>query len=381
MNPDDAFERCLEALYGAALDDARWPAAMSLIEEAVGYRGNTLAVGEGLGDDVRIVFARFLERGESREELGREYMEVYHPQDEAVPRIRRLPHGRLAHTPDLYTEEERKTSPTWNEFMPRSGTRNGLYTRFDAPVGMRIAWNLADPVGGDGWQSARLRLLEGLLPHVHRTVLIRQALAAADALGAGLAGLLENDRIGVVQLDRGGRVLAANAPALEILRRGDGLLDRDGTLDAALPADRTRLRRLLGQALPDLWGEAPGGGSMTVQRPSGRSRLGLHVMPVGDRAADFGGRRVAALALVVDPARRPRIDAQRVAVTLGLTPSEGRMAALLAEGLRVREIAAAQGWRESYVRWLVEQTYRKLGVSGQVELVRQVLAVDALPRR
>ena len=120
---------------------------------------------------------------------------------------------------------------------------------------------------------------------------------------------------------------------------------------------------------------------MTVQRPSGRSRLALHVMPVGDAAADFGGRRVAALALVVDPARRPRIDAHRVAVTLGLTASEGRMAALMAEGLRVREIAAAAGWRESYVRWLVEQTYRKLGVSGQVALVRQVLAVDALPRR
>ena len=191
---------------------------------------------------------------------------------------------------------------------------------------------------------------------------------AAGAVGAGAC-------------DRGGRVLQANAPTLGILRRGDGLLNRDGALDARLPADRTRLRRLLSRALPDLLGEAPSGGSMTVQRPSGRSRLGLHVIPVGDRAADFGGRRVAALVLVVDPARRARIDAQRVAVTLGLTASEGRMAALLAEGLRVREIAAAAGWSENYVRWLVEQTYRKLGVSGQVALVRQVLAADVLPRR
>ena len=127
---------------------------------------------------------------------------------------------------------------------------------------------------------------------------MRQALAAADALGAGLAGLLDNDRIGVVQLDQGGRVLAANAPALEILRRGDGLSDRDGTLQAWLPADRGRLQRLLGRALPGLWGETPSGGSMTLQRPSGRLRLGLHVSPVGDGAADFGGRRVAALALV-----------------------------------------------------------------------------------
>ena len=90
---------------------------------------------------------------------------------------------------------------------------------------------------------------------------------------------------------------------------------------------------------------------------------------------------MAALVLVVDPARRPRINAQRVAVTLGLTPSEGRMAALLAAGLKVGEIAAAQGWSEDHVRWLTRQVYRKLGVSGQVALVRQVLAVDALPGR
>ena len=151
----------------------------------------------------------------------------------------------------------------------------------------------------------------------------------------------------------------------------------------------TELRRLgavLDEAgrrkgVPEWGGEPPSGGSMTIQRPSGRARLGLHVSPVGDAEADFGGRRVAALVLLVDPARRPRIDAQRVAKTLGLTPSEGRMAALLAEGLKVREIAAAQGWSENYVRWLVQQVYRKQGVSGQVGLVRQVLAADALPKR
>ena len=269
----------------------------------------------------------------------------------------------------------------YNEGLARLQSQNSLYAQMRGPDGLRVVWAVGDPDRGRVWETDRLRLMERLLPHIHRSVTIRQALAASDALGAGLAGLLENDRIGVVQLDRGGRVLAANAPALEILRRGDGLLDRDGALDAVLPADRTRLQRLVGRALPDFLGEAPGGGSMTVQRPSGRSRLGLHVMPVGDRAADFGGRRVAVLVLMVDPARRPPINAARVAVTLGLTPSEGRMAALMAEGLKVSEIAVVQGWSENYVRWLVQQTYRKLDVSGQVALVRHVLAADALPRR
>ena len=46
----------------------------------------------------------------------------------------------------------------------------------------------------------------------------------------------------------------------------------------------------------------------------------------------------------------------------------------------MRDIAAAEGWSEQYVRWMLKQVYRKLGVSGQVALVRQVLAVGALPR-
>jgi len=380
VNLDDAFERSLGLLYEAALDDARWDAAAALLNEAAGGDGSRLLVGEGDGEDVRVYFARFLYRGEDNPDRVREYFDRYHAHDEGMPRLRRLPHGRLIHFPDLYDEDERKTSPAYNEGHRLLANRNGLLARFDGPDGVRIVWGIGDPVGRRGWQSGRLRLTERLLPHIHRSVLIRQALAGAQALGAGLAGLLDNDRIGAVQLDRGGRVVETNGPALEILRGGDGLTDRGGALQTWLPADNSRLQRLLGRALPDLWSEAPGGGSMTVQRSSGRARLGVHVIPVGDPAADFGGGRVTALVLAVDPARRPRIDARRAAAMLGLTPSEGRMAALLAEGLKVREIAEAMGWRENYVRWLIQQAYKKRGASGQVDLVRQVLAADSLPR-
>ena len=381
VNPDDAFGRILAALHEAALDDTGWPGAAALIEEACGATGNVLAVGERSGDEVRVHFARLLYRGETRHDLAREYFEVYQPHDEGPPRLWGWPVGALVHVPDMYTEKELKTSAAYNEGWSARGGRNGLITRLDWQDGLSVVWGVGDPADGEGWSSDQVEFLESLLPHVRQFVRVRQALAAAYALGSGLEGLLDNGRIGVVQLDRVGRVLEANGPAAEILRRGDGLIDRDGALDAWLPADRSRLRRLLGRALPDLWGEAPSGGSMTVQRSSGRSRLALHVSPVGDRARDFGGRRVAALALVVDPAVVARIDARRVAVTLGLSPSEGRTAALLGEGLKVKEIAAEAGWSEDYVRWLTKQAYRKLGVSGQVELVRHVLAVDALPRR
>ena len=56
------------------------------------------------------------------------------------------------------------------------------------------------------------------------------------------------------------------------------------------------------------------------------------------------------------------------------------MAARLAEGRSVREIAVSEGYQAGYVRWLLKQIYRKHGLSGQVALVRLVLATDALPR-
>lgn len=380
--PSDAFDRIVASLHQAALDDSHWPGASALIEEACGAACTTLTVGESVGGEVRVCFHRSFYRGEEREDLGREYFEVYYPVDQGPRRLARRPVGELVHVPDLYTERERKGSRVYNEgWGGRRRSRNGVTTRLDWRDGLNVVWSLGDPVSGGGWQSAHLRTMESLLPHVRHFVRVRQALAGADALRAGLAGLLDSAGIGVLQLDRRGRVLAANDIALGVLR-GGALSDRDGVLHAALPTDDGRLRRLIGRALP-VFGNAapPSGGSMTVQRPLLLSRLELHVHPVDAAEPDFGARRAAALVLVADPDTRPRIDPVRVSALLGLTPSEGRVAALLAEGRPVREIAAAAGFRESYVRWLLKQVYRKQGVSGQVPLVRRVLAAYGLPRR
>ena len=116
MNPLDALDRILASLHRAGLDDAHWPATAALIDEACGIAGNVLVVGEGSGDDARVYFAQYLfNRGEPRPDLAREYFNVYHPHDEAMPRTRKLPAGYVAHAPDLYTEKELRTSPAYNE--------------------------------------------------------------------------------------------------------------------------------------------------------------------------------------------------------------------------------------------------------------------------
>ena len=55
--------------------------------------------------------------------LEREYFDVYYPRDERIPRLWQLPDSRLVHVKDLYTAEEMKTSPVYNEILLRAGRR------------------------------------------------------------------------------------------------------------------------------------------------------------------------------------------------------------------------------------------------------------------
>ena len=126
MSDQDAFERILASLYGAMLDDTRWPATSALIDEACGMTGNALMVGEGPTDDLRVLFVGLYYRGQRREDLEREYLDVYHPTDERIPRFRQLPDRHLVHIKELFTAEELKTSPTYNEALLRAKHQDSL---------------------------------------------------------------------------------------------------------------------------------------------------------------------------------------------------------------------------------------------------------------
>ena len=316
MSQLDTHNRILSSLHQAMLDDAHWPATSALIDDACGMTGNELVIAEGAGDDARILFARFYQRGERRQDLERSYFEFYHPWDERLPRLRKLPDGRLVHVTHLYTERELKTSPVYNDGLRHSGAQNSLNVRLDGPDGLRIVWALADSVTGD-WQSGQLATIRRLIPHIRQFVQVRQALAAAEAVGSSFSSLLDNGRVGVVHLDSGGRIIEANGRAQRILRRGDGLFDQGGLLRARQAATNARLQTLVGRALPGIADGSPRSGSMTVVRSPGQPQLVVHVSPVPVQRMDFGAHRIAALVLVVDPAARPRVGARRLAAALG----------------------------------------------------------------
>ena len=203
-------------------------------------------------------------------------------------------------------------------------------------------------------------LIKRLLLHVWQFVAVRQALARAGALSASLTNLLDNHRIGVIHLDPGGKVIAANDCAGGILLRGHCLSDQLGALRALSVTDRVRFEQLLANALPRR-GALAVGGAMALRGSSRRPEYTVYVKPVVGAEIDSGSRRrVGALALIVDTGRQSSSDPGVVARTLGLTPAES-------------EVATGRQRRSIY--WLLEQICAKLDVRRQVDLVRLVLTV------
>ena len=378
MNRQESFDRILQSLHAAAFGDARWPAASGLIDESIGANGTFLVIADGATQN-DVLFAQLCSRGERHRDLEREYYGVYYPIDERLPRIRTLPDSRLTPVPSLSTEAERKTSVVYNELLPRFHARDGLTVCLDGPDASRIVWSIGDPVDRDGWTSERVETIGRLLPHLRQFVRVRQALAGAGALGASLVELLDNVRAGVIQLDRRARPIAANDRARALLRRRDGLRDRDGQLRASLPKDDAALQRLLARALPWPAGSAEGG-SMLVGRPETRSRLVLHVSPVHDPGMESRKSRIATLVLAIDPADRTGIDPARVGKALGLTRAESRVAVSLAEGKTIDDIAAESGRSRTTVKWHIRHIYAELGVSRQIELAHLVTSLADVPR-
>ena len=372
MSQGHTFERALLLLQEAALDGERWPAASKALDEACATVGNSLYVSDTVGPEARIVFSGLYARGERREDLEREYLREYRPRDERRPRLWRLPDGKLVHIHDVYSAKELRTSATYNEAVRRVQGQNGLHVRLDGSQGTTILWTPHDPVGRSDWESDRIRMAQRLLPHLRQMVLIRQALARAEAAALARSEVVRSTRFGTVELDSRGRILKANDVARGILRRGDRLVDRGGELRGRWPADDERLRRLVARALP-CCGCPGSGGRLLVQRLPGLMALTVHVIPVPLREIDFGARRVAVIILIVEPPDLDGIDHRQLARSLGLTRVEAQVAVALARGHRVRGIAAAMGRQESTVRWHVHKILRKQGISRQVDLVRLVL--------
>jgi DNA-binding CsgD family transcriptional regulator len=98
-------------------------------------------------------------------------------------------------------------------------------------------------------------------------------------------------------------------------------------------------------------------------------------LPVGDSGPD--NERPAFALIISDPNRAIELDHAALCRLYGLTPAEGRLAALLANGKHIESAAHLLGVSIHTVRTHLKHIFSKTETSSQSDLVRLILSAPS----
>lgn len=176
----------------------------------------------------------------------------------------------------------------------------------------------------------------------------------------------------VLLSDGAGQLLYANAQAQVLAQQGVWVEGRQGQIvwPDATPASQLALQRNLLELARATEGQRQV--AALEQRSSGASLLVgmLNLEPHADARC---GQVVALYLCAAQSRSLPSREALKL--MYGLTPTEARVALLLARGMRSEEVAEAMAVSASTVAFHLRNVFSKVGVTRQADLVARILAV------
>lgn len=373
---DETIANLVRAFYEANLGVAPWEPALSYLREAMAADACVLARNEVRSGSRRILHAVGLttdaintyrdedEVGDDRldDAVARGNVSSVFTSDDvngtATARRNPLAHvleNALGPSQSLYVILEKEPSHHTYIVCCRSETRG----RFSAEESDRLG-RLA-PVLHQAFATGRRQTLERVV-------------------GVSTARVLDAIPLGVALLSESGEVVFANKMARSVIGDGDALRLSNGKVMLDQSGHRIRLHELMANIKV-----APANGTggelaaLPITRQSGRRPIAM--LLVAEPGVEPGGALPAATLFIGDPDRPASFDPVRLARLYGLSQAEGRVAALLAQGHRLEDIAEMLGVAYETVRKHLKQIFSKTGTSRQAELVRVLLSGPAVVPR
>lgn len=364
------------SIYRAAERPELWPAVLRRMQDLLQGSGVTLLHHEH-GANRRSVEAYSGLTPDIIELYARQY-QAHDPWGQALTPSLTVPE-RVVDGSALVSDAIVRRSTYYNEFGRRIGSGRSAFSSLE-PVGTRIAMVV---VGRDLWQPPfeghTLAALGALTPHLRQALRIHRRLSELDADQRSTTAALDGLSMGVLLVDPSRRVSFANREARRILELADALTLSDGQLKG-LRASTTKAIRDAVAAVLDTSVE---GRVLTpppvllVERATSQRPYRLLFAPAS--SSDGGGHR--AVVYISDPLASVAVDPAVLQVLYSFTPTESVIAARLAEGLTLAEIARQLRMKVTTARWHAKRILAKAEVTSQTQLVSQVLRGPAMMKR
>jgi DNA-binding CsgD family transcriptional regulator len=215
-------------------------------------------------------------------------------------------------------------------------------------------------------------LARQLLPHVTRAFQILERLHVLKASEDVIGSL----PFGVAFLTNSGYVVYSNRAAEQIFEEADGIRVQFGTLTGGSRQSTSDLKAAIDQAAhvdrTTAWPRI-----VLIERPSLRRSYQVLTFPVRGGLPQFRGLRVPSLAVfIVDPEQQLVQAPEILADMFGLTRKEAEVAARLAEGKSVQQLAGELGMRYETARTHMRRIFDKTSTSRQSGLVSLIARIS-----
>lgn len=366
MDIDSQFSDLLGSLYQGALEDQPWQSFLANVRELLGAHLVTLVLRPP-GEQGRPVM---LSDGGSLSAI-KSYNEGQFVLDPFVD----LPSRCVVGLHEHLSTEALLASDFYRIIMEPQGWYDFLGADIRQEGELDVRFRVGRYKGASRFSIKERTLIEALLPHLERSIMLQTRINRTERERAVYAGAVEQLSVATIILDETGQVISRNDSADKLFDRASEINLMDGRLRFANAETTLEFDRLMQQlrCREQNSAEPLAVSAMQIARPEGSADWGL-VARLINSAGVIDGRSIPTVAIFIsDPDQASEPPGQVIGRLFGLTPTESNLAMLLTNGLTLDEASTQMGVSRNTTRTHLRAVFSKTGVTRQTGLVRLIL--------
>lgn len=364
---EDMFSKALHQLYGAVSDSTLWPKALEALEDLMQSAGaNINLVPLKAGEQGAILTGRLCPEGSA--EYVRDYLAV-------CPRIAYATRHRpdVAYDAMIISAHEMDRDPVY-DFFRKHGFRYFIGSalpglgKYHASIGFQRT-----PQQGHV-QTSDIATFKRIRPHLVQAITLANAFGSLQRDTQLSLSILDRLPQGFIIVGDDAKIMFTNVAADKILSSGNHLRNASGAITTCNLSERAKLAKLIADASGHgANGIADSGGWLRIDGLQSEFSLAVFAAPVTDGAQLSFVDRPAAIILVQKIGTQNRSTPDMLKALFGLTPTEARLASMLANGLSMQDAAEQLSRSAGTTRTHLKAIFHKMEVSRQQDLIAKVM--------
>lgn len=359
-----AILRIIDVLYSCVDGESSWSAFLDILANHFAASLCGIATNSSLQAVVGVDSAELLK-----------YQKYYMKINPWLSSTRSYPQGKMLLTEEVLPLGAYRETQFYNEWGKKNLVTHAIggAIRVNTKSFLFLSINRGD--AGGPYEEQDRQTAQVLMPHIQRAANLHERLSDLYARSSVLDGLA----FPTMFVASDGALRWANGAAEHLLRRGRGLVCRNGKVNTELPEENSTLYSKLRENRRLSADQVDGyGGWMRITRGDDGSQLSLLLARLPDRLRWHMGVSETCsgfLVIIAEPTFDANALLSRLRHNWALTPAEAALAIEMLESDGLPSAAAKLRISRNTAKTQLAAVFQKAGVRRQSELIRKLLAL------